>query len=95
MRRHWVIVDYDTGETQTVDGEAVIGMKPILTESGYQIDDEQVEGTFQYQSCTGVLANGKFGGYLTFEARSGNNRALRFNAEVGFFALDSEPDFLF
>lgn len=95
MRRHWEIVNYETGQTQTVDGEAIIGMKPILKESGYQDGDTNYEGTFQYQSCTGNLKYGKFGGYLTFEARTGNDRALRFHAEVGFFALDSEPDFLF
>jgi uncharacterized protein affecting Mg2+/Co2+ transport len=95
ISRHWEIVNYETGQTQTVDGEGVIGMKPILKETGYQEQETEYRGTFQYQSCTGNLIHGKFGGYLTFEARSGNERALRFDAEVAFFALDSEPDFLF
>jgi uncharacterized protein affecting Mg2+/Co2+ transport len=95
MRRHWEIVNYETEQTHTVDGEAVIGMKPTFGEGGYVDDGDNFEGTFQYQSCTGYMKHGKFGGFLTFEARSGNESPLQFNADVGFFALDSEPDFLY
>ncbi|KAG7339073.1 ApaG domain containing protein [Nitzschia inconspicua] len=95
MRRHWEIVNYVTDQTQIVDGESVIGMKPILYEGGYVDDGTDLQGTFQYQSCTGAMKQGKFGGYLTFEARSGNDGPLQFRAQVGYFALDSEPEFIF
>jgi uncharacterized protein affecting Mg2+/Co2+ transport len=95
--RHWRIVNDETGTTQIVDGDGVIGMTPVLKEYGYLCDGEDFSGTFQYQSCTGPMKKGTFGGHLTFDANPGNGAASAsfFDVEVGTFVLDSEPDYLY
>ncbi|KAL3916377.1 MAG: hypothetical protein SGILL_005207 [Bacillariaceae sp.] len=95
LQRHWRIVNDEEGRTQNVDGDGVLGMTPVLKEYGYTKNGEDHYGTFQYQSCTGPLKRGSFGGHLTFEARPASGTTFRFDVEVGAFALDSEPDFLF
>jgi uncharacterized protein affecting Mg2+/Co2+ transport len=90
--RHWKITNYETGQTNQVDGEGVIGMYPQLEERSYIENDICFPGTFEYQSCTGPMNNGGcFGGHLTFQTDSGEY----FNVEVGKFALDRRPDFLY
>jgi hypothetical protein len=67
--RHWQIINDETGHTDRVDGDGVLGMFPVLFEGGYQGDiDDRVNGPFIYQSCTGPLEKGRFQGHLTFVA---------------------------
>ncbi|KAL3904450.1 MAG: hypothetical protein SGARI_004917 [Bacillariaceae sp.] len=95
LQRHWRIVNDETGRTEVVDGDGVIGMTPILREGGYREQGEDFNGTFQYQSCTGPMERGSFGGHLAFEARPENGAASLFDVELGSFALDCQPDFLY
>jgi uncharacterized protein affecting Mg2+/Co2+ transport len=90
--RHWKITNYETGQTHQVHGEGVIGLFPELEEGSYIEDGTRFPGTFEYQSCTGPMNDGGcFGGHLTFQTDSGEY----FNVEVGKFALDRRPDFLY
>lgn len=73
--RHWVLYNEDNDRTESVDGNGVVGLYPVLFEGGYR-DDRQnmsgqvrkgdnVNGLFQYQSCAG-LTRGTFKGSLKF-----------------------------
>jgi len=61
LSRHWVLYNEDNNKTESVDGNGVVGLYPVLFEGGYR-DDRQsmsgqvrkgdnVNGLFQYQSC--------------------------------------------
>jgi uncharacterized protein affecting Mg2+/Co2+ transport len=93
--RHWHITDYDTGEIDRVDGEGVIGMYPILSEGGYIEDGEECSGSFQYQSCCGVM-QGSFQGQMQFVPGTITSSTGRpFNVELQPFALDTRPSYLY
>lgn len=78
--RHWIIREEGQREASHVNGEAVIGFKPILVDGGwllneesdpnrqYDFDDGFQEGAFRYQSCSGRnnSMRGSFGGEITF-----------------------------
>ena len=97
ITRHWRITDHSTGHTNTVDGQGVIGMYPVLAEGGYENGDEVFTGVFQYQSCTGAMGStGSFEGYITFvPGQIRSPTGVRFNAELKPFLLDSAPNFLY
>jgi uncharacterized protein affecting Mg2+/Co2+ transport len=95
--RHWQIIDDETGHTDRVDGDGVIGMKPVLFEGGY-IEDGITDGPFIYQSCTGRMKKGRFQGHLTFVAGKVDyspHPTGRFDVAVAPFLLDSEPEYLY
>lgn len=94
--RHWSITNDATGETDRVDGPGVIGMYPVLLEGGYIEDGEQCTGTFQYQSCTGTMQGGSFGGNIEFvPGRRNSPTGSPFNVELRPFALESRPSYLY
>lgn len=67
--RCWRITNAQTGNTDVVQGNGVIGMYPVLREGGYTNGGEALsfDGTFQYQSCSGSLpSGGSFEGHITF-----------------------------
>ena len=95
--RHWQISDDETGQTDRVDGDGVIGMNPVLFEGGY-IEDVINHGPFIYQSCTGRMKKGRFQGHLTFVAGKTDyspHPTGRFDVNVAPFLLDSEPEYLY
>jgi uncharacterized protein affecting Mg2+/Co2+ transport len=72
LSRHWTFYDRNSGETQTVSGDGVIGLHPLLREGGYRNDlnyqgllreGEGREGIFQYQSCA-TIDDGTFKGSM-------------------------------
>jgi uncharacterized protein affecting Mg2+/Co2+ transport len=97
--RHWQIIDDETGRTDRVDGDGVLGMYPVLFEGGYQEDaDDRVGGPFIYQSCTGPIQKGRFQGHLTFVAGNVDytpHPTGRFDVTVAPFLLDSAPEYLY
>jgi uncharacterized protein affecting Mg2+/Co2+ transport len=97
--RHWQIINAETGEMDRVDGDGVIGMKPVLYEGGYhENSDDRVDGPFIYQSCTGRMKKGRFQGHLTFVAGNDSDSPHptgRFDVTVAPFLLDSEPEYLY
>ena len=95
--RNWLITDHTTGHTNTINGQGVIGMYPVLAEGGYENGGEMFMGVFQYQSCTGAMGStGSFGGYISFvPGRVQSPTGVAFNAELKPFSLDSRPNFLY
>lgn len=77
--RRWEIQE-DGQEMQTVEGEGVIGFKPILKDGGWMLNSESdphgqyrrqpglLPGPFRYQSASGRnrSMSGTFGGQITF-----------------------------
>ena len=94
--RHWQICNTETGESSDVHGQGVIGMYPILEEGGYTDGGERLDGTFQYQSCTGPMRKGYFQGSLEFVPGSIDSpTGPPFQVELKPFLLDNEPTFLY
>ena len=99
--RHWQIINDETGQTDRVDGDGVLGMHPVLFEGGYHqgdVDAGVQHGPFIYQSCTGPMKKGRFQGHLTFVAPNDGNSPSqigRFDVNVAPFLLDSEPEYLY
>eukprot|EP00586_Coscinodiscus_wailesii_P023090 CAMPEP_0172506386 /NCGR_PEP_ID=MMETSP1066-20121228/194636_1 /TAXON_ID=671091 /ORGANISM="Coscinodiscus wailesii, Strain CCMP2513" /LENGTH=421 /DNA_ID=CAMNT_0013283401 /DNA_START=325 /DNA_END=1590 /DNA_ORIENTATION=+ len=96
VSRHWRITNDSTGQIDRVDGQGVIGMHPILREGGYTEAGEDFEGTFQYQSCTGNIKKGSFGGHMKFVPETLKTLAgPSFDVELRPFVLDNQPAFLY
>ena len=103
--RHWRIFDRATNNTQTVNGEGVVGMYPTLMEGGFMERKKNggqfTQGYFSYQSCTGPMEDGgQFGGHLVFQMiRIQNNDtatfAGEFEVEVGTIELNKKRNFLY
>mmetsp|Transcript_18351 Transcript_18351/g.45477 ORF Transcript_18351/g.45477 Transcript_18351/m.45477 type:complete len:505 (-) Transcript_18351:95-1609(-) len=94
--RNWQISNFETGNTDSVHGEGVIGMFPLLREGGYTDDGHSFDGAFQYQSCSGPIKKGSFGGSLTFVPGSINQpTGPPFEVELKPFLLDNDPAILY
>ena len=94
--RHWQICNTETGETNDVHGQGVIGMYPILEDGGYTDGGERLDGIFQYQSCTGPMRKGYFQGSLEFvPGRIDSPTGPPFQVELKPFLLDNEPTFIY
>jgi len=78
-RRKWIIAE-DGQRPDSVEGDGVIGLFPILADGGwllndesdphnqYQLEEGKVDGFFRYQSCSGPMRSmsGSFSGELQF-----------------------------
>eukprot|EP00980_Cylindrotheca_fusiformis_P023309 scaffold10345_cov158-Cylindrotheca_fusiformis.AAC.1 len=94
--RHWKITNFETGSVNEVHGEGVIGMFPILSEGGYMDAGAFFPTTFQYQSCTGPIRRGSFGGTLEFVPGTiASPTGPPFYAELKPFLLDDNPSVVF
>jgi F-box protein 3 len=101
ITRRWQIFNKGTGQTETVEGEGVIGFYPLLEETRHRPDMQGEEAdwfdepTFVYQSCSGRSKGGTFGGTLRFVP--GSIRAPtgpEFDVVVKTFTLE-RPKFIF
>ena len=89
-------VDSKRNHTNDVDGEGVIGLFPELFEGGYQLENASPKtGTFEYESCTGVMGKGHFEGEIGFvvtkSAIEGAPSGETFEVTVAPFLLDPNP----
>jgi uncharacterized protein affecting Mg2+/Co2+ transport len=94
--RHWRITNFETGNIDQVNGEGVIGMYPIFREGGYTDAGDSFSSVFQYQSCTGPIRRGSFGGTLEFVPGTIASPTGRpFQVELEPFLLDDEPAIIY
>eukprot|EP00301_Raphidiophrys_heterophryoidea_P017943 c2935_g1_i1.p1 GENE.c2935_g1_i1~~c2935_g1_i1.p1 ORF type:complete len:489 (-),score=88.18 c2935_g1_i1:574-2007(-) len=102
--RHWNIID-GPGQPKHVRGPGVVGKFPLIQEGGFwdhnqdTIDDEApfVEGTFVYQSCSGLLSSeeASFGGEFTFVFPNLSDPVDEFDVIVPRFPLVPQVDYHF
>jgi len=109
-RRVWIIEEEGAGgEPQRVQGEGVVGLFPILSDGGWELNKESdphqqyggrqghMEGAFRYQSCSGRsrAMRGSFGGELEFVPGTRRNpTGAPFMARLAPFRL-TIPDFVY
>jgi len=100
LSRHWRIKDYKTGNVDSVNGNGVIGLYPILCEGGFKersLANSLEEGVFKYQSCSGEMPEGGcFEGHIQFvpgclDIPSGPD----FSVKVNPFELNPRPTFMY
>ena len=108
ISRHWVILDGNSNDEQTVNGEGVIGFYPLLCNNSHRADytgrsrvnpvskGSVVEtGTFRYQSYVSSSCKA-FRGRIRFIPGSINNPTGEpFFADLAPFALVSETEITF
>lgn len=94
--RHWMIANFETGNVDNVHGEGIIGMYPTFREGGYADCGDSFFVAFRYQSCTGPMRRGSFGGTLEFVPGTiALPTGSSFEVELKPFLLDDDPDFIY
>jgi hypothetical protein len=107
VRRRWRITDLKTGHISQVGGRGAKGMFPILWEGGFTDHRCDRNGVFECQSwtCHATRKGGLFEGYLTFvpdppesgtwDPEIAGITDSAFRVELGAFALDARPTYLY
>lgn len=104
LSRHWIIVCDDNGREETVDGEGVVGLQPLLYEGGKYRNDDMFYGQgkmMKYESCfrysSYVNAKSKsFRGQLKFVPGSLKKpTGDPFLVELAPFAIVNKTEFVY